>query len=98
VSDLNGMLTEESPAEVRHYEMNVDEVYDPDVPPPKPERCTTHHLACDCREAMFEKAMRVHRKCVGLTMKSNADLRLQMGELTTQEIRTLKAALAYVLK
>lgn len=60
----NGMLTEASDAEVKTYEMDVREVYEPEVSAGHPDKCVTHHLACDCREAMFAKLAEQNRLAI----------------------------------
>lgn len=59
--------------------------------------CINHHLACDCREKLFEKSMKTHRKAQEWSALSNAGLSLRMGELTAQEVRTLRALLNCIL-
>jgi len=62
--------------------------------PMKPTReCITHHFACDCREAMFAEAMQIQRRVVDWQNQSDEGLRLRCGELTAQEIRTIRAVL-----
>jgi hypothetical protein len=59
--------------------------------------CISHHHACDCREALMAKSMETHRAVIDWQTQSDAGLRLRCGELTAQEIRTVRAVLAAIL-
>jgi hypothetical protein len=59
--------------------------------------CVTHHLACDCREALMSEAMQTQRRVIDWRSQSDDGLRLRCGELTTQEIRTIRAVLTAIL-
>jgi hypothetical protein len=64
----------------------------------KPTReCITHHFACDCREAMFAEALQTQRRVVDWQNQSDEGLRRRCGELTAQEIRTIRAVLNAIL-
>lgn len=60
-------------------------------------RCTTHHLACECREELFAKGQAAYRRARDWSLQSGAGLRLRCGELTASEIRTVRAVLRSVL-
>lgn len=60
--------------------------------------CITHHNACDCREAHFAKSQLVYESVVNWLNKSDAQIRLQIGEATAQEIRTVRAILKNILE
>lgn len=59
--------------------------------------CITHHFACDCREAMMAEYMETQRAVIDWQTQSDEGLRLRCGELTAQEIRTVRAVLAAIL-
>jgi hypothetical protein len=59
--------------------------------------CVTHHLACDCREALMAEAMQTQRRVIDWRDQSDEGLRLRCGELTSQEIRTIRAVLTAIL-
>lgn len=56
-------------------------------------RCVTHHFACDCREALMTESMQTQRRIIDWCDQSDEGLRLRCGELTAQEIRTIRAVL-----
>lgn len=60
-------------------------------------QCVTHHFACDCREALMAESMETHRKVIEWRDLSDDGLRLRCGELTAQEIRTIRAVLNAIL-
>jgi hypothetical protein len=60
-------------------------------------RCVTHHFACDCREALMAESMKTQRRVIDWRDQSDEGLRLRCGELTTQEIRTIRAVLTAIL-
>ena len=60
-------------------------------------RCVTHHFACDCREALMAESMRTQRRVIDWRDQSDEGLRLRCGELTAQEIRTIRAVLNAIL-
>ncbi len=60
-------------------------------------RCVTHHFACDCREALMAAAMQTQRRVIDWSSQSDEGLRLRCGELSAQEIRTLRAVLNAIL-
>ena len=60
------------------------------------KECTTHRLACDCREKLFEASMEALRRAQWLKMASGQEIRLMFGEMTAQEIRAVKAAVNYI--
>ncbi len=60
--------------------------------------CITHNYACDCREALMAKAMETQRSVIDWQSQSDAGLRLRCGELTAQEIRTIRAVLLSILE
>jgi len=49
------------------------------------------------REALMAKAMETHRSVIDWQSQSDAGLRLRCGELTAQEIRTIRAVLNALL-
>jgi hypothetical protein len=59
--------------------------------------CTTHHFACDCRETLFAESMKTRRHVVDWSLLSDEGLRLRCGELTAQEIRTIRAVIKAIL-
>lgn len=61
-------------------------------------RCVTHHFACDCREALMAESMQTQRKVIDWRNQSDEGLRLRCGELTAQEIRTIRAVLNAILQ
>jgi hypothetical protein len=61
------------------------------------EGCVTHHFACDCREALMAEAMQTQRRVIDWRDQSDEGLRLRCGELTSQEIRTIRAVLTAIL-
>ena len=60
-------------------------------------RCVTHHFACDCREALMAESMQTQRRVIDWRSQSEEGLRLRCGELTAQEIRTVRAVLNAIL-
>lgn len=60
-------------------------------------RCVTHHFACDCREALIAESMQTQRRVIDWRSQSDEGLRLRCGELTSQEIRTIRAVLNAIL-
>ena len=60
-------------------------------------RCVTHHFACDCREAFMAESMQTQRRVIDWHSQSDEGLRLRCGELSAQEIRTIRAVLAAIL-
>jgi hypothetical protein len=66
--------------------------------PETTRECITHHYACDCREASFAMARETHRNVMDWQDQSDAGLRLRCGELTDQEIRTVRAVLNAILR
>jgi len=60
-------------------------------------RCVTHHFACDCREALMAESMQTQRRVIDWRDQSAEGLRLRCGELTAQEIRTIRAVLRSIL-
>lgn len=60
-------------------------------------RCVTHHFACDCREALAAESMQTQRRVIEWRDQSDEGLRLRCGELTAQEIRTIRAVLNAIL-
>ena len=60
-------------------------------------RCVTHHFACDCREALMAESMRTQRRVIDWRDQSDEGLRLRCGELSAQEIRTIRAVLNAIL-
>lgn len=60
-------------------------------------RCVTHHFACDCREALMAESMQTQRRVIDWQLQSDEGLRLRCGELTSQEIRTIRAVLSAIL-
>jgi hypothetical protein len=60
-------------------------------------RCVTHHFACDCREALMAESMQTQRRVIDWHSQSDEGLRLRCGELTAQEIRTIRALLNAIL-
>jgi len=60
-------------------------------------RCLTHHFACDCREALMAESLQTQRRVIDWRGQSDAGLRLRCGELTAQEIRTIRAVLNAIL-
>ena len=56
-----------------------------------------HHFACDCREAVMAESMQTQRRVIDWRDQSDEGLRLRCGELTTQEIRTIRAVLGDIL-
>jgi hypothetical protein len=59
--------------------------------------CVTHHHACDCREALFAESMKTRRHAIDWSLLSDEGLRLRCGELTAQEIRTIRAVIKAIL-
>jgi len=59
--------------------------------------CVTHHFSCDCREALMAESMQTQRRVIDWRNQSDEGLRLRCGELTTQEIRTIRAVLNAIL-
>jgi len=59
--------------------------------------CVTHHLACDCRGAVMAESMQTQRRVIDWRDQSDEGLRLRCGELTSQEIRTIRAVLGDIL-
>lgn len=60
-------------------------------------RCGTCHFACDCREALMAESMQTQRRVIDWKSQSDEGLRLRCGELTAQEIRTIRAVLNAIL-
>lgn len=60
-------------------------------------RCVTHHFACDCREALMAESMQTQRRVIDWRDQSDDGLRLRCGELSAQEIRTIRAILNAIL-
>lgn len=60
-------------------------------------RCVKHHFACDCREALMSESMQTQRRVIDWRSQSDEGLRLRCGELTAQEIRTIRAVLNAIL-
>jgi hypothetical protein len=50
------------------------------------------------REALMAKAMETHRSVIDWQSQSDAGLRLRCGELTAQEIRTIRAILRAIVE
>jgi hypothetical protein len=63
----------------------------------KNKTCTTHHNACACREDSFAKSEKVHAAVLEWSSLYRSGLRLRCGELTSNEIRTIRAVLAAIL-
>lgn len=61
-------------------------------------RCVTHHFACDCREALMAESMNTQRRVIDWWNQSDEGLRLRCGELSAQEIRTIRAVLNAILQ
>lgn len=59
--------------------------------------CKEHRFACDCREALMAQAMATQRRLIDWRSQSDDGLRLRCGELTTQEIRSIRAVLNAIL-
>lgn len=59
--------------------------------------CVTHHFACNCREALMAESMQTQRKLVDWSLLSDEGIRLRCGELSTLEIRTVRAVLSAIL-
>lgn len=62
-----------------------------------PKECVTHHHACDCREKYFADLERLRVTLEMWRDMSSAQMRLQCGELTAQEIRTVRAVLDSII-
>jgi len=77
---------------------NFDEAADSGLLQPRlVRRCVTHHFACDCREALVAESMQTQRRVIDWRSQSDEGLRLRCGELTAQEIRTVRAVLSAIL-
>ena len=61
------------------------------------QSCVTHHFACDCREALMAESMQTQRRVIDWRYQSDEGLRLRCGELSAQEIRTIRAVLNAIL-
>jgi hypothetical protein len=57
----------------------------------------TCHFGCDCREALMAESMQTQRRVIDWRDQSDEGLRLRCGELTSQEIRTIRAVLGDIL-
>ena len=57
----------------------------------------SHHFACDCREALMAESMQTQLRVIDWRNQSDAGLRLRCGELTAQEIRTIRAVFNAIL-
>lgn len=51
------------------------------------------HTVCDCREALFSKAMETQRKVIGVLAYSDNHMRSDFGELTDGEIGLVRKVL-----
>jgi hypothetical protein len=54
-------------------------------------------FACNCREALMAESMQTYRRVIDWRSQSDEGLRLRCGELTAQEIRTVRAVLNAIL-
>ena len=54
-------------------------------------------VACDCREALMAESMQIQRRVIDWRDQSDEGLRLRCGELTAQEIRSIRAVLNAIL-
>lgn len=60
-------------------------------------RAEIAECACDCREALMAESMRTQRRVIDWRDQSDEGLRLRCGELSAQEIRTIRAVLNAIL-
>jgi len=60
-------------------------------------RCVTHQFACECREALMAESLQTQRRVIDWRGQSDEGLRLRCGELTVQEIRTIRVVLNAIL-
>lgn len=65
--------------------------------PAKAITCVSHHFACDCREALMAQSLETQRRVIDWRSQSDSGLRLRCGELSAQEIRTIRAVLNAIL-
>jgi hypothetical protein len=62
-----------------------------------PTGVTSAEIVATCRESLIAESMQTQRRVIDWQLQSDEGLRLRCGELTAQEIRSIKAVLNAIL-
>lgn len=62
-----------------------------------PTGVTSAEIVAACRESLIAESMQTQRRGIDWQLQSDEGLRLRCGELTAQEIRSIKAVLNAIL-
>ena len=61
--------------------------------------CEKHSLACNCREGLFEKSLKTHRRVVDWSQKSQQEMEAEVGvTLSENSVTQIREVLRNILK